>query len=66
MFNAPIELEFRRVLRDMWHAVNYLRNVLPDRVTEIHWFTFENGFSRETEPKLIALRPFRDDEVVRK
>lgn len=66
MFNAPIELESRGILRDMWHAVNYLRDVLPDRVTEIHWFTFENGFSSETEPKLIALRPFQHDEVVKK
>ncbi|MCG5512338.1 hypothetical protein [Ectothiorhodospira shaposhnikovii] len=64
LVQAPILLDSKGVLRDMWNAVCHLRDEWPDVFHSAEWFTFEDGFQDDPEPRLIALKPFdQKDEV---
>ena len=60
--HASNVLESHGTLRDMWNAVLHLKKCKPDDVTAVEWFTFEDGFKGDSEPKLIAFEPFEEDE----
>ncbi|WP_415258485.1 hypothetical protein [Thauera phenylacetica] len=60
--HACAVLESHGTLRDMWSAVLYLKTCKPDAVKAVEWFTFEDGFKDDPEPKLIAFEPFEEDE----
>jgi hypothetical protein len=63
--HANALMESHGVLRDMWNALRHLRKARPNVIQSTEWFTFEDGFSNNPEPKLIALEPFNDkDEKV--
>lgn len=62
--HAPITLESQGFLRDMWNALLYLKSAYPTAIHSVSWFTFEDGFSTSSDPRLISLEPFgKDDEV---
>lgn len=58
--SAKPVLESQGVLRDMWNAMLYLSSVQVGRIKSVEWFTFDDGFSSQLEPKLIGLTPFDD------
>lgn len=58
---ASLEMESQGMLRDMWAAFRYLQQSHPNKIRNVEWFTFENGFSAYSEPKLIQFNPIRDD-----
>ena len=62
LIRSRIIMESHGVLRDMWNAILHLKQKHPDIVESINWFTFEDGFCENTEPQLIALTPFSDDD----
>jgi hypothetical protein len=51
-------MESEGVLRDMWNAAVYMEKNRPDTIKSVRWFTFEDGFREDPEPRLIALEPF--------
>lgn len=61
--HATSVMESEGVLRDMWNAALHWQKSRPDVLKQIHWFTFEDSFSHEIEPKLISLDPFSTDEA---
>jgi hypothetical protein len=58
---TSLEMESQGILRDMWTAFRYLHKSHPNRIRKVEWFTFENGFSAYSEPKLIQFNPIEDD-----
>lgn len=58
---ASLEMESQGILRDMWEAFRYLHKSHPNKIQNVEWFTFENGFSTYSEPKLIQFNPIKDD-----
>lgn len=56
--HAPIVMESKGALRDMWEALLILRKKTPELIQSVEWFTFKDGFSSEVEPKINALEPF--------
>ncbi len=63
-FEAPLKLQSKGVLRDMWDAFCYLRDHCSDKILKVEWFTFRAGFCSDKEPELIALEPFDYDDDV--
>ena len=59
--HASTVLESHGTLRDMWNALLYLKRYNRE-VTAVEWFTFEDGFKGDPEPKLIAFEPFEKAE----
>lgn len=57
-------MESLGVMRDMWNAMLFLKTKRPNLIQSVEWFTFEDGYSQETEPKLIRLQPFDENEEV--
>jgi len=57
-FEAPLKLQSKGMLRDMWDAFCYLRSEFPHKILKVEWFTFRKGFCGDKEPELIALEPF--------
>lgn len=55
-------MESHGMLRDMWTAMLYLQRKYPTVIQSVEWFTFESGFCADSEPGLIALTPFEDDD----
>lgn len=62
--HAPQVLESHGVLRDMWNAMLSLKARHPDLILSVEWFTFEDGYRQDVDPKLISLKPFDADEQV--
>jgi hypothetical protein len=56
--HARAVMESEGVLRDMWNAAVYMERNRPDTIKSVRWFTFEDGFREDPEPRLIALEPF--------
>lgn len=56
-------MESQGVMRDMWNAMAFLRNLYPQKIRNVEWFTFEDGYRSGKEPKLIALEPFSAQEL---
>ncbi|WP_336367400.1 hypothetical protein [Marinobacter sp. C2H3] len=57
-------MESQGVMRDMWNAIVFLSEAHPRKIRKVEWFTFEDGYSSDKEPKLIALESFDADESV--
>lgn len=57
-------LESHGALRDMWNAMLFLEKKQPGLITSVEWFTFEDGFSKDVVPKVIALQPFDKEDNV--
>lgn len=62
--NSSLEMESQGMLRDMWEAFRHLHGKHPKHIKRVEWFTFENGFCANPEPKLIRLNPIEDDTSV--
>lgn len=62
--HARTALESEGILRDMWNACAYLQASNPHIVQSSEWFTFEDGFKSDAEPRLIAFEPFGDSDTV--
>lgn len=60
--HAPVALESQGTLRDMWNALLYLKSAYPKTIHEVSWFTFEDGFKGDSEPRLISLESFDADD----
>lgn len=59
-------MESMGALRDVWNALLHLKNTRPELVQSVEWFTFEDKFSENPEPRLISLEQFgenNDEEV---
>lgn len=59
--HAEAVIESQGVLRDMWNAVRHLQKTTPSVIRSAKWFTFEDGFRDDVEPKLIAFVPFDEE-----
>lgn len=55
-------LESNGVLRDMWEAILFLAESRPGLVRKVEWFTFEDGYSHDKEPKLVTIEHFDDTD----
>ncbi len=65
LIHAQVALESKGILRDMWNAALFLKKTYKDAIFSVDWFTFENGFSSNPEPKLISMKPYdRDDKEI--
>ncbi|MBU3897331.1 MAG: hypothetical protein KJ614_00125 [Gammaproteobacteria bacterium] len=60
--NAKQVMESNGMLRDMWNAMLYLQRQNPTRIQSVAWFTFESEFCTDSEPEVIGLTPFKDDD----
>lgn len=56
-------MEPNGMLIDMWNAMLYLQWQYPTMIQSVEWFTFESGFCADSEPEVIALIPFEDDDA---
>lgn len=46
------------VLQDMWNAMLFLKTKYPEKIQQVEWFTFKDGYQSNTDPNLIAFQPF--------
>lgn len=53
-------LESHGILRDMWSALLLLKEEHPNIIQSVDWYTFEDGYRTDVEPKLIAIEPFKE------
>ena len=60
--HAKPVLESQGTLRDMWNALLFFKKTYPHIIQSVEWFTFDDGYQADTEPKLIAIQPFEDRE----
>lgn len=56
--HAQPVMESEGLMRDMWNAMLFLSETYPQKISKVEWFTFEDGFRADNEPKLIALEEF--------
>lgn len=62
---APLAMESEGTLLDMWNALHYLKESQEGKspfISNIDWYTSQDGFSSEPEPRLISLQPYGEDE----
>lgn len=57
------EMESEGALRDIWNAAQRLKTMYRE-VTRVEWYTLSKGFSENSEPQLIALRPYERDDFI--
>lgn len=57
-------LESQGTLRDMWNALCECHKKNPTLITAVEWFTFEDGYQKTEEPKLIGIKEFTDEELL--
>lgn len=57
-------MESKGALRDMWDAMLFLQKKKPELIKSVEWFTFEDGFNKDAEMKLIGLLPFDENDEV--
>jgi hypothetical protein len=50
------------ILLDFWRALLKAQERWPKTFVQIEWFTFEEGFTSEGDPNLIALSPFTEED----
>ncbi len=62
--HAPVEMESKGKVKDMWEAFRHLQRTHPQRIQSVEWFTFEDGMRREGWPTLIRIEPFDDTEHI--
>lgn len=58
--HAKPVLESQGTLRDMWNVMLFFKKTYPHIIQSVEWFTFDDGYQADTEPKLIAIQPFED------
>lgn len=51
-------------LRDMWNAMQHLQKIHADIMQSIEWYTPSHGYAEDTDPELVALDPFGEDETI--
>jgi len=57
-------MESQGTLRDMWNALLEHKKKFPTLLTSVEWFTFEEGYQKAEEPKLIGVKEFTDEELL--
>lgn len=57
-------LESQGTLRDMWNALRECHQKYPTLITTLEWFTFEDGYQKTEEPKLIGIKEFTEEELL--
>jgi len=57
-------MESEGMLRDMWNAMLLLKKKQPELIQSVEWFTFEDGYRLEVEPRLIGIPPFQEGDEV--
>lgn len=57
-------MESQGVLRDMWDAMLFLKSKHPNQIQSVEWFTFEDGYRQQSDPELIGLHPFEEENEV--
>lgn len=57
-------LESEGALRDMWNAMQHMRKLHPDTVKSVEWYAPSHGFTQSEDPELVALEPFKTDEMI--
>lgn len=62
--HARAVMESQGVLRDMWNAVRFFQKNQPDLIESADWYTFEDGYNNDPEPKLITLEGFATDTKI--
>lgn len=62
--HAKQVMESRGALRDMWNAMQYLHTKMPDLIQSVEWYTFQDGYRKDTESQLVALRAFSESERI--
>lgn len=60
--HAKPVLESQGTLRDMWNVMLFFKKTYPHIIQSVEWFTFDDGYQADTEPKLIAIQPFEERE----
>lgn len=45
------------VVRDLWNALQTLKETKPELIRELEWYTPKNGFSSSSSPEYIAFAP---------
>lgn len=61
-FRATAVMESHGALRDVWDALRKLKVAKPKLVQELVFYTPEDNFCADEEPKLIALEAFTEEE----
>lgn len=56
-------MESQGTLRDMWNALLEYHQASPAQISAVEWFTFEDGYQTATEPKLIGVKEFTEEEL---
>src|SRR5690606_24791082 len=62
--HAKPVMESQGTLRDMWNAMLYHSKRLPEVITAVEWFTFDDGYQRDIEPKLVGVPEFTEKELL--
>lgn len=57
-------LESDGALRDMWNAMQHMKKLHPDTVKSVEWYAPSHGFTESEDPELVALEPFKTDEMI--
>ncbi|MBN6742945.1 hypothetical protein JKG47_21130 [Acidithiobacillus sp. MC6.1] len=60
--HAPVFLESSGILHDMWNALLYLMDSYQETINAVEWFTFDDDFRNASNPKLITLVPFENED----
>jgi len=60
--HAPAVLESSGILHDMWNALLYLMGAYQETIHAVEWFTFDDDFRSASNPKLITLVPFENED----
>lgn len=56
-------MESQGTLRDMWDALLKFHKASPAQITAVEWFTFEEGYQTASEPKLVGVKEFTEEEL---
>lgn len=62
--HARPTMESKGALRDVWEAMLFLQKEKPELIQSVEWFTFDDGFSKAAEPRLIGLQPFDEKDEI--
>lgn len=62
--HAKTVIESQGMLRNMWNAMLFLKKEFPSQIQSVEWFTFNEGYRDESEPRLIGLQPFDETDKV--
>jgi len=58
------EMDSDGALRDIWNAAQHLKTRYKRLVKLVEWYTPNKGFTNNNEPQLMALRPFKKEEIL--